>query len=82
MPGGFGTLDEAFELATLEQNAKIERFPLIAVGADFWGQMVQFIDDVMVREGTITREELSFIRLADSADEVVRLARGAAFPRG
>ena len=82
MPGGFGTLDEAFELATLEQNAKIERFPLIAVGADFWGEMVQFINDVMVREGTITREELSFIRLADSADEVVRLARGAAFPRG
>jgi uncharacterized protein (TIGR00730 family) len=74
MPGGFGTLDEAFELATLEQNDKIERFPLIAVGVDFWGEMVRFIDAVMVREGTITREELGFIRLADTAADVVRIA--------
>jgi uncharacterized protein (TIGR00730 family) len=74
MPGGFGTLDEAFELATLEQNDKIERFPLIAVGVDFWGELVRFIDAVMVREGTITREELGFIRLADTAADVVRIA--------
>jgi hypothetical protein len=77
MPGGFGTLDEAFELATLEQNGKIERFPLIAVGRDFWGEMVAFIDRTLVREGTITRAELDFLRLADTADEVVRIAREA-----
>ena len=77
MPGGFGTLDEAFELATLEQNGKIERFPLIAVGRDFWGEMVDFFDKTLVDEGTITREELGFIQLADTADEVVRIAREA-----
>ena len=75
MPGGFGTLDEAFELATLIQNNKIERFPLIAVGRDFWGDLVEFFDKKLVGEGTITREELGFIRLADSADEVVRIAQ-------
>jgi hypothetical protein len=75
MPGGFGTLDEAFELATLEQNGKIERFPLIAVGREFWGELVKFIDRTLVREGTITRDELDFLRLADSAEEVVRLVR-------
>ena len=75
MPGGFGTLDEAFELATLIQNNKIERFPLIAVGRDFWGALVEFFDKKLVGEGTITREELGFIRLADSADEVVRIAQ-------
>jgi uncharacterized protein (TIGR00730 family) len=74
MPGGFGTLDEAFELATLEQNGKIERFPLIAVGRDFWEDMVRFIGETMVREGTIRAEELGFIRLVDTADEVVRIA--------
>lgn len=74
MPGGFGTLDEAFELATLVQNDKIERFPLIAVGSDFWGEMVSFIGERMVREGTITREELGFIRLVDTAEEAVEIA--------
>jgi uncharacterized protein (TIGR00730 family) len=74
MPGGFGTLDEAFELATLEQNDKVERFPLIAVGRDFWQDMVRFIGDTMVTTGTITREELDFIRLVDTADEVVQVA--------
>jgi uncharacterized protein (TIGR00730 family) len=74
MPGGFGTLDEAFELATHEQNDKVERFPLIAVGRDFWQDMVRFIGDTMVTTGTITREELDFIRLVDTADEVVQVA--------
>jgi uncharacterized protein (TIGR00730 family) len=76
MPGGFGTLDEAFELATLEQNGKIERFPLIAVGRDFWGELVGAIDRTLVGAGTITRAELDFVRLADSAEEVVRIVRG------
>lgn len=77
MPGGFGTLDEAFELATLVQNGKIERFPLIAVGRDFWGEMERFLDETLVGEGTITREELALLRLADTAEEVVRIAREA-----
>ena len=77
MPGGFGTLDEAFELATLVQNGKIERFPLIAVGRDFWGEMERFLDETLVGEGTITRGELALLRLADTAEEVVRIAREA-----
>jgi uncharacterized protein (TIGR00730 family) len=75
MPGGFGTLDEAFELATLIQNGKIERFPLIAVGREFWGELVQFFTDTLLREGTITAEELGTIRLVDTVEEVVQLAR-------
>jgi uncharacterized protein (TIGR00730 family) len=82
MPGGFGTLDEAFELATLLQNEKIEHFPLIAVGRDFWGEMQRFLDATLVNEGTITREELGVIHLADTAEEVVRLALGATLPAG
>jgi uncharacterized protein (TIGR00730 family) len=75
LPGGFGTLDEAFELATLIQTEKIERMPLVVVSSEFWGGLVQFISDRMVREGTLTPEELAFIRLVDAPDEVVRIAR-------
>jgi uncharacterized protein (TIGR00730 family) len=75
LPGGFGTLDEAFELATLIQTDKIERMPLIVVSSEFWGGLVQFIGDRMVREGTLTREELAFIRLVDAPDDVVQIAR-------
>jgi predicted Rossmann-fold nucleotide-binding protein len=57
------------------QNGKIERFPLIAVGRDFWGEMERFLDETLVGEGTITPEELALLRLADTADEVVRIVR-------
>jgi uncharacterized protein (TIGR00730 family) len=74
LPGGFGTLDEAFELATLVQNGKIEHFPLIAVGQDFWGEIVQFLERTLVRTGTLSRPELELIRLAATPEEVVRIA--------
>jgi uncharacterized protein (TIGR00730 family) len=75
MPGGFGTLDEAFEIVTLIQNRKIERFPLIACGSGFWDKLVAFVRDTMLQEGTISPADLDIIRLVDSADEVVRLIK-------
>ena len=78
MPGGFGTLDEAFEIATLMQNGKVERFPLIACGSAFWDKLVAFVRDGMLAEGTISRADLEFIRLADDPVEVVRLVQQSA----
>jgi hypothetical protein len=75
MPGGFGTLDEAFELATLMQTNKIEHFPLIAVGSDFWDDLIDFARDTMIREGTLSPEDARFVHLADTAADVVRLIR-------
>ena len=75
MPGGFGTLDEAFEIATLMQTNKIEHFPLIAVGSDFWDDMIDFARDTMIREGTLSPEDARFVHLADTAADVVRLVR-------
>jgi len=75
MPGGFGTLDEAFEIATLMQTNKIEHFPLIAVGSDFWDDMIDFARDTMIREGTLGPEDARFVHLADTAADVVRLVR-------
>ncbi len=78
MPGGFGTLDEAFEIATLIQNRKIDRFPLIACGKAFWQKFVAFARDAMLQEGTIAPADLEFITLADEPAEVVRLIRESA----
>ena len=75
MPGGFGTLDEAFEIATLMQTNKIEHFPLIAVGSEFWDDLVDFARDTMIREGTLSPEDARFVHLADTAADVVRLIR-------
>jgi hypothetical protein len=75
MPGGFGTLDEALEIATLIQTEKLERFPLIAVGADFWDKFLEFVSEAMLKEGTIGLEEMAFIHRVDSADEVVDIVR-------
>jgi hypothetical protein len=77
MPGGFGTLDETMEIATLMQTNKLERFPLIAVGGEFWDHFDTFVQEAMVKEGTIDAEETSVIRRARTADDVVRLVRNA-----
>jgi uncharacterized protein (TIGR00730 family) len=75
MPGGFGTLDEAFEIATLMQTNKIEHFPLIAVGSGFWNELIDFARDTLIKEGTLSPEEAGFIHIVDSAADVVRLVR-------
>jgi uncharacterized protein (TIGR00730 family) len=75
MPGGFGTLDEAFEIATLMQTNKIEHFPLIAVGSEFWDELIDFARGTMIREGTLSPEDARFVHVADTAADVVRLVR-------
>jgi len=77
MPGGFGTLDEAFEIATLMQTRKLERFPLIAVGGDFWDKLVGFVRDTMLAEGTVSPEDVQFIHRVETAEEVIRVIREA-----
>jgi uncharacterized protein (TIGR00730 family) len=75
MPGGFGTLDEAFEIATLMQTDKIEHFPLIAVGREFWDDLIDFARETMIAQGTLSPEDARFVHLADTAVDVVRLVR-------
>jgi uncharacterized protein (TIGR00730 family) len=77
MPGGFGTLDEAFEVVTLMQTNKLERFPLVAVGEGFWDDLARFITDTLLRAGTVSTEDVAFIRHAATADEVVRIFEAA-----
>jgi hypothetical protein len=67
-PGGFGTLDEFFELMTLVQTRKLrKRMPIVLYGRDFWDQVLNL--EAMVRFGTIDREDLDLFRITDSVDE-------------
>lgn len=73
MPGGFGTLDEAFEVVTLMQTNKLERFPLVAVGEGFWDDLAHFVTDTLLRVGTVSVEDVAFIRRAATAEDVVKI---------
>jgi uncharacterized protein (TIGR00730 family) len=78
MPGGFGTLDEAFETLTLVQCHKLERFPIVAMGTDFWEQMRTFGRGALIGEKTISPEDLDLLHTTDYADDAVAyLQRGA-----
>ena len=66
LPGGFGTLDEAFEVVTLIQTRKLESFPVVALGGTYWEELKQFLTDSLLKEGTISPDDLKLITLADS----------------
>lgn len=71
LPGGFGTLDEIFETATLIQTAKIREFPLVLMGKEFWRPMIEFMQHRMVQERTIDQADLDRLIVTDSAEEAV-----------
>ena len=71
MPGGYGTLDEAFEVATLIQTGKLERFPIIGLGGDFWMQLRTFARETMIGEGVIGAEDIAFIHPTESVAEAM-----------
>lgn len=71
MPGGYGTLDEAFEVATLIQTGKLERFPIIGLGGDFWLQLRRFARETMIGEGVISPEDIAFVHPAESVEEAM-----------
>lgn len=70
-PGGFGTLDEAFEAATLIQTGKITNFPLIFVGRDYWEPLFEYMRETLVEEGAIDPEDFDRFVLTDSIEEMV-----------
>lgn len=78
MPGGFGTMDELFEAATLIQTQTIEDFPLVLMGADYWTPLLAFLRERMVAEGTIDRADVDRLLLTDDVGEAVRYVTAGA----
>jgi len=73
MPGGFGTLDEVFETVTLMQTGKIESFPVVVLGREFWSKMGDFIRDTMLAEGAIDQGDIELLSTADTPQEAVAI---------
>ena len=70
-PGGYGTLDEMFEALTLIQTRKIKNFPVVLFGKDYWGGMISWLSDVILKAKNIADEDVQLLHLTDSPSEVV-----------
>ncbi len=74
LPGGFGTLDELFEAITLIQTHKIGNFPIILIGNEFWGGLLDWIKSTMLEKfHTVNSADLELFSIVDDPDEVVQV---------
>jgi len=72
LPGGFGTMDELLESITLIQTQKIRPFPVILVGTEYWKGLLDWIKEVVLKEGKITPADLDILQLVDEPAEIVK----------
>lgn len=73
-PGGFGTLDELFEMLTLQQTGKIGRIPIILLGTDFWNPMQKLIKEVLLdKYNVIGEKDLDLYTITDDEDEIIKI---------
>src|SRR5206468_831385 len=78
LPGGFGTLDEITEPATLIQTGKIRNFPLVLMGVEFWKPLTDFIHGTLLKEATIDPADADIFMVTDSPEEAVDHVRDVA----
>jgi len=75
MPGGFGTLDEAFEVITLIQTGKLDAFPVVFMGSPFWDHLRDFAFNTLLGEGAVDEEETSFLHGVQTPEEALSIIR-------
>jgi uncharacterized protein (TIGR00730 family) len=81
LPGGFGTLDELFEALTLVQTRKVTRFPIVLLGTEYWGGLMDWVSARLLANGMVEADDLGLLRVTDSVEETVELIVGAAEAR-
>jgi uncharacterized protein (TIGR00730 family) len=73
MPGGLGTLDELFEAMTLIQTEKIEKFPIVLVGKEYWNGLVNWLKEKLLITNKINKNDLSIFEIVDNSEEVIEI---------
>jgi hypothetical protein len=73
LPGGFGTMDEIFEAATLIQTGKMNEFPIVVMGSDYWKPLLDFLQKKMIAAGTIDAADFARLHVTDSPEEAVSI---------
>ena len=81
MPGGYGTLDELMEALTLIQTGKIEHFPVVMVGSEFFGPFLGWIKTTLVGQGMIAPDDVDLIQVTDDPKRVIEIVRAASARR-
>ena len=76
-PGGFGTMDELFEAATLVQTQKIRHFPIVLVGTGYWRGLTDWLAETMAEEAKISPPDLKLLHTTDDPDEIVSIVEAA-----
>lgn len=77
-PGGFGTLDEFFEILTLKQTNKIPNIPIILCGSQYWKPLLKFIDQTIYNEvEAINKEDMDLYRLCDNHEEILKIIKNS-----
>ena len=76
-PGGFGTLDELFEILTLVQTGKIEKVPIVLVGSYYWNNLDSFIKENLLKNGKIDPEDINLYTITDNEEEVIDIIKNA-----
>ncbi|HYG14219.1 MAG TPA: TIGR00730 family Rossman fold protein [Bacteroidia bacterium] len=73
-PGGLGTMDELFEALTLIQTQKIDKFPIVLVGSEYWKGLIDWMKETMLdKEQTISPHDMFLFKTADKADDVINI---------
>jgi uncharacterized protein (TIGR00730 family) len=80
-PGGYGTMDELFEISTLVQTKKIDEFPIVLAGLDFWEPLLEFLSARMVAAGTIDRLDVDRFILSDDPQQIAEQVTSVAMKR-
>lgn len=77
-PGGFGTMDEFFQILTLVQTKKVQKIPIILFGSDFWGPIKDYSKNVLLEEfGTISPEDMDLFTVVDDVEEALKIIEAA-----
>jgi uncharacterized protein (TIGR00730 family) len=76
LPGGFGTMDEMFEVITLIQTAKIDKVPVILIGKEYWAGLMDWIKStVLQKEANVSPEDMDLFEITDDPDRVIKIIR-------